>query len=155
MFRQLSNSPLFQGGNWITIPGRECMRGMQRSSKKRTSLSDDALGWVGIALGLVAIIILDKRSPPHKWHAAVMWTFCALFGLLIFGRKKRTSWLFWIFWAACLVLHVFAMWLIFGQLLPRLILGTLYVVPLAFVESLFLLIVFLKLEHRVERQTSR
>jgi len=34
---------------------------------------------------------------------------------------------------------------IFGQLLPRLILGTLYVIPLAFVEWLFLFIAFLLL----------
>jgi hypothetical protein len=113
---------------------------------KEGGVSDDILGWVGIGLGLVAIIILDKRSPPHKWHAAVMWTFCALFGLLIFGRKKRRSWLFWIFWTASLVLHVFMMWLIFGELLPRLILGILYVVPLAFIESVFLIGMFSSLE---------
>jgi len=112
-------------------------------------VSDDILGWVGIGLGLVAIIMLDKRSPPHKWHAAVMWTFCALFGLLIFGRKKRSSWLFRIFWLACLVLHVFLMWLIFGQLLPRLILGTLYVVPIAFIEAIFLTGMFSKLERKL------
>jgi hypothetical protein len=78
-----------------------------------------------------------------------MWTFVALFGLLIFGRKKRTTWLFWIFWAACLVLHVFTMWLIFGQLLPRLILGTLYVVPVAFIESMLLLGLFSRLERKL------
>jgi ABC-type Co2+ transport system permease subunit len=113
---------------------------------KQRVASDDVLGWIGIALVLVAAIVLDKGSAPHKWHAAIMWTFCALFGLVIFGRKKRNSWLFWIFWAACLVLHAFAMWLIFGQLLPRLILGTLYVVPLAFVEAIFLIGIFSKLE---------
>jgi hypothetical protein len=131
------------------------MRETQRSSKKRTSLSDDALGWIGIPLVLIAAIILDKGSPPHKWHAAIMWTFVAFFGLLIFGRKKRNSWVFWIFWGACFVLHAVAMWVIFGRFLPRLILGTLYVVPLALVESLLLLIVFLKLERRVEQSTSR
>lgn len=113
---------------------------------KQRVASDDILGWVGIALVLVAAMVLDKGSAAHKWHAAIMWTFCALFGLLIFGRRKRSSWLFWIFWAACLVLHVFAMWLIFAQLLPRLILGTLYVVPLAFVEAIFLIGIFSKLE---------
>ena len=41
-------------------------------------MSDDAVGWIGIALGLIAAIILDKGSPPHKWHAAIMWTFLAL-----------------------------------------------------------------------------
>lgn len=118
---------------------------MSRRLKERI-VSDDILGWVGIALGLIAIIILDKRSPPHKWHAAVMWTFVTLFGLLIFGRRKRGSGQFWIFWVACLTLHVFAMWLLFGQLLPRLILGMLYVVPIALMESIFLFGIFSRLE---------
>ena len=114
-------------------------------------VSDDVLGWAGIALGLVAIIILDKGGPPRKWHAAVMWTFCALFGLLIFGRKKRTSWLFWIFWIASVGVHVFAMWLIFGKLLPRLVLGTLYVVPVAFLEAIFLMGIFSRLERKLKQ----
>jgi len=112
------------------------------------------MGWVGIALGLIAAIILDKGSAPHKWHAAIMWTFVAFFSVLIWGRQKRNSWLFWVFWAACLVFHVIAMWVIFGQLLPRLILGTLYVVPLAFLESLFLFLGFLRLERKVAQHTS-
>ena len=125
------------------------MRERPTALRKQTSISDDVFGWIGLLLGLVAVIILDKRSPPHKWHAAVMWTFLALFGLLIFGRNKRNSRVFWMFWATCLVLHGCAMWLIFGQLFPRLILGTLYVVPLAYAESIFLLVAFLKLERRV------
>lgn len=126
---------------------------MHRAPEK-TSLSDDALGWIGIALGLIVAIILDKGSPPHKWHAAIMWTFVALFGVLVWGRQKRNSWIFWYFWGACLLIHVFVMWVIFGQLLPRLILGTLYVVPLAFAESLFLFVLFLRLERKVARHTS-
>jgi len=121
-------------------------------STKRTSLSDDTFGWIGLALVLIAAIILDKASQSHRWHAAIMWTFVALFGVLVFGRNKRTSCLFWVFWATCLALHVVAMWVIFDQLLPRLILGTLYVVPLAFMESLLLVVVFHKLERRVARQ---
>lgn len=123
-----------------------------KASKKRTSLSDDAIGWIGFALVLIATIILDRNGPPHKWHAAISWTFVALFGVLVFGRSKRRSWLFWAFWAICFVLHVAAMWVIFGQILPRLILGTLYVFPLAFVESLFLFVVFLKLERRLAQR---
>jgi hypothetical protein len=121
-------------------------------SRNRTPLSDDAIGWIGLAFGLIAAIIFDRNSPPHKWHAAIMWTFVALFGLLVFSRSKRGSSLFWIFWATCSLLHVAAMWAIFGQILPRLIVGTLYVVPLAFIESLLLFVVFLKLERRVAQR---
>jgi hypothetical protein len=116
---------------------------------------DDILGWIGIAVALVAAIVLDKGSAPHKWHAAIMWTFVTLLWLLRFGRKKWRSWLFWIFWVVCLALHGVAMWLIFGELLPRLVLGTLYVVPLAFVEALFLIGVFSRLERTLAPGHSR
>ena len=126
---------------------------MPRILNKRAAASDRILVWIGTALALIAAIILDKGSAPHKWHAAITWTLVAFFGLLIFGRKKRTSWPFWIFWAACLVLHVLAMWLIFGQLLPRLILGTLYVVPIAFIEAILLLVIFSRLERKLARDS--
>src|SRR5438132_95002 len=113
-----------------------------------SKVSDDALGWIGLVLVVIAAIILDKGSPPHKWNAAIMWTFVAFFSVLVFGGKKRNSGKFWIFWSTCLVLHVVALWVIFGQLLQHLILGTLYVVPLALLESAFLLAVFLRLERK-------
>jgi hypothetical protein len=122
---------------------------MQRRRVKRAGVSDDMLGWIGLALALVAAIVLDKNSPPHKWHAAIMWTFLACFGALIFGREKRNSWLFWILWAMFLAAHVLAMWLIFAKLLPRLILGTAYVVPIAFLEAIMIFVIILKLERKI------
>ena len=124
---------------------------MQRVLKRRTVASDDALGWIAVAVALIAAIVLDKGSAPHKRHAAIMWTVVAFLGVLKFGHKKWKSWLFWIFCAACLGLHVAAMWLIFAQFLPRLILGTLYVVPIALIEAILLVGMFAKLERRVAR----
>jgi fatty acid desaturase len=122
---------------------------MSRILKRIDEASDDAFGWIGIALVLIASITLDKGSSPHKWHAGIVWTFVAFFGLLIFGRKNRKSWLFWVFWATCLVLHVFTMWLIFGQLLPRLIVGTLYVIPFAIIESMALASLYSRLGRKL------
>jgi hypothetical protein len=122
---------------------------MQRILGKRSAVSNDVLGWIAIALGFIAAIVLDKESPPHKWHAAIEWTIVALYGVLIFGRRSWKSWRFWIFWAVCLALHMFAMWLIFGQLFPRLMLGTLYVVLPAFIEAIFLVGMFGRLEHKL------
>ena len=120
---------------------------------------DNALGWTFLAVALVAAIILDKGSAPHnKWHTAILWTLSAFFGVLIFGRQNRGSLLFWLFWTACLGLHVFAMWLTFAQLLPHLsllalyvvrILGVFFVIPIAFIESIFLVGMFAKLEHKL------
>ena len=125
------------------------MPGRLRRLREGLVTNDDAFGWLGLVFVLVAAIILDEGSAPHKWHAAIMWTFVAFFGVLVFGRKKRSSWLFWIFWVVCLVLHVFVMWLIFGQLLPRLIVGMLYVVPIGFYESILLVVIFSRLERKL------
>ena len=122
---------------------------MSRILYTRKAGTEDIFGWIGIAVALAAAFILDKGSAPHKWHAGIMWTFVTLLCLLRFGRKQWKSRLFWIFWVACVVLQVFAMWLIFGQLLPRLILGTLYTVPIAFLEALLLIGIFSKLERRL------
>ena len=122
--------------------------------KKGMSWTDRAFVWSAAAVALLAAIILDKGTAPHKWHAAIMWTGVAFYGVVIFSRPKWRTWQFWVFWAACLVVHVFAMWVIFGQLLPNLVLGTLYVIPLAFLEAIFLLGISLKLE-RNHRKTGR
>ncbi len=119
---------------------------MPRKLKKRMSLGDNVIVWSAAVVALIAAVILDKGSAPHKWHAAIMWTGVALYGVLIFGRRKWGSWRFWLFCVLCLGLHGFAMWLIFGRFLPRLILGTLYVVPLAFIEAILLVGIFSRLE---------
>jgi hypothetical protein len=58
------------------------------------------------------------------------------------------------FWVGCFGLQVFAMWLVFGQLLQRLVLGTLYVVPIGFIEALFLFGIFSKLERMLRPRHS-
>lgn len=78
-----------------------------------------------------------------------MWTVVAFYGVLIFGHRKWSSWQFWIFWATCLIAHVFAMWVIFKELFPHLILGTLYVVPFAFLEAILLVGMFAKLQRKM------
>jgi hypothetical protein len=128
---------------------------MSRILKTRVKDSDDLFGWIGLALVVIASLILDKDTAPRKWHAAIMWTFVAFLSLLRFGRKERGLPLFWIFWGICLALHLFAMWLIFGQLLPRLLLGTLYVVPVGFVEGLFLFGMFARLQRKLTLQSHR
>lgn len=118
--------------------------------KGRMSLNDKVIVLSAAAVTLIAAMILDKDHAPHKWHAAIMWTGVGFYGLLIFSRSKLRSWLFWIYWLACLLLHGFAMWLLFAKLLPSLVLGTLYVVPLAFLEAIFLFVLFSKLERTLD-----
>ena len=86
-------------------------------------------------------------------HAAIMWTVVAFFAVLLWGREKWTAVSFWIFWAVCLVLHIIAMWAIFGFLLPRLALGTIYVVPIAFIESVLLAALFFIIERKIRNHS--
>jgi hypothetical protein len=110
---------------------------------------DDVFGWIAVVLLVAAAIILDRGAPLHKWHAALVWTISTFLGIIIFVREYRGSSVFWIFWAVCLLVHVFAMWALFSVLLPRLIIGTVYTFPLAFVESVILCLVFLRLKRRL------
>ena len=90
--------------------------------------------------------MLDTKEQPHKWHAAIMLTGCTFGGVLIIYRQKWMSWRFWLLWAACLAVHTFAMWLIFAKVLASFRgIGTLYMVPLAFIELIFLQIIIAKM----------
>lgn len=117
---------------------------MKRNSKPDRAI--EVLGWTALAAVLLAAIVLDKNSPPHKWHAAIMWTGVAFYGALVFGRRLWASRRFWLFWTTCFVTHVILMWLIFVRFLPNLILGTLYVVPLGFGEAVLVVVAIAKLQ---------
>jgi hypothetical protein len=112
---------------------------MPRILRSHARLSDSAIGWIAAALALVAAIILDKGDAPHRWHAAIMWTLCAFGSVIILSRRKWGSRRFWVPFTVCLALHVVAMWVIFARIFASLtVLGTLYAIPLAFVEAIFL-----------------
>ena len=132
---------------------------MQKRKKKQSGISDNALGWITVGLVIAAAIFLDNEREPRKWHAAIWWTAVAFLILLVFCLSKWNSLQFWIFWFACLFFHLGAMWLIFGQLLPRLILDPLvfFEIPIilriavqimAIVEPLLLAVVFFRLQRK-------
>jgi hypothetical protein len=129
---------------------------MSRVLKKPIYFSDTLIGWMVAAIGLFAAFMLDTKEQPQKWHAAIMWTACAFGGVVIGHREKWQSWRFWLFWVICLSVHLFAMWLIFAKILKSIrILGTLYMVPLALIEVIFLRIVMTKAEGRRRGATKR
>jgi len=128
---------------------------MSQILKGRAGPIENVLSWLTAGVALVAAIILDRNSAPHKWHAAIMWTVLAFFGVLLWGREKWRAVSFWIFWAVCLVLHIVAMWAIFGAVLPRLALGTIYVIPIAFIESVLLAALFFIIERKVRNHSDQ
>lgn len=120
---------------------------MPKAINKEGVFSDTLIGWVFAAIGLAAAFLLDTKEQPQKWHAAIMWTGCAIGGVLIVSRARWILWRFWLAWIICLMVHIFFMWFIFEEALSRVRLGTLYVIPPAFIELLFLsLIVIPKIE---------
>jgi hypothetical protein len=134
---------------WVRRPILSTIIRMPKKSKQRIPLSDNVVGWIGVAAVLAALFILDKPDHPHKWHAAIVWTASAFSVVALFGRTRWRSWRFWMLCAVFLVLHVFTMWVIFAKVFPNLVLGTLYVVPPAFVEGILLLGVVVRIERRL------
>lgn len=115
--------------------------------KKRRRVSDDIVGWIGLAVVIVASFVLDMPSEPHKWHPAIVWTGTAFSCIALFGRTRWRSWRFWILWASFLSLHVVAMWWIFDSLLPAgHVWGTLYVMPIGFIEGILLVGLVVRIE---------
>src|SRR5581483_6860996 len=123
-----------------------------RTVRHSASLSDNALEWIGVILGLTAIMVFDKRGMPQKWHAAVMWTLCTFGPFLVISRRRWRFWNFWTAWAICLGFHVCAMCVIFARIFARIeVLGMLYVVPLGFLEFIFLLPIIPKVERKLAK----
>jgi len=123
---------------------------MSKTVNKVGVFSDTFIGWVIAAIGLAAAFMIDTKENPQKWHAAIMWTGCAFGAVVILSRAKWGSWRFWLSWIICLTVHIFLMWVIFEIVLSRLrFVGTLYMVPLALIESLLLLGIISKLERKL------
>ena len=56
---------------------------------RQMSVSDNMIVWSAAVVAIVAAVILDKGSAPHKWHAAIMWTGVTFYGVLIFGPQQK------------------------------------------------------------------
>src|ERR1700739_1954254 len=116
--------------------------------KKRKGASDNVVGWVGVFVTVVTLYVLDNPSEPHKWHPAIVWSCTAFSTIALFGRARWQSWRFWALCILFLLLHVLAMWWIFGRLLPAgHVWGTFYVMPIGFVEGILLLGLIVRTEH--------
>ena len=136
---------------WKVYRSEKCIRHvyeMPRILKKRQRFSDDIVGWAGLLIAAVALIVLDRPSEPHKWHPAIVWSCTAFSGIALFGRTHWRSWRFWVLWTLFLLLHVFLMWWIFDKVLPPgHVWGTIYVMPLGFVEAILLVGLIVRIEH--------
>jgi hypothetical protein len=120
---------------------------MPRVLKKRRRVGDDVVGWVGILATTAALYVFHNPSEPHKWHPAIVWTCTAFSCIALFGRTRWRSWKFWLLWVFFLLVHILAMWWIFGRLLPAgHVWGTIYVIPIGFVEGILVLGLLVRIE---------
>ncbi len=72
---------------------------------------------------------------------------------LLFVAISRAGnlWRFWLLWASLLLLHVFVMWWIFDKILPaNHMWGTMYVIPLGFVEAILLVGLIVRIERMLD-----
>ena len=112
---------------------------MHDQRRKPVRVGEDTVGWIGALATLIALFLLDSPRHPHKWHPAIAWTGEAFYVVALFGRTLWQSWRFWLLWTLFLIIHVFAMWIIFDKVLPAgHVWGTIYVTPPAFVEGILL-----------------
>jgi hypothetical protein len=124
---------------------------MTRRAKRRPRLKDDVVGWVGVLITIVALYVIDNPSEPHKWHPAIVWSCTAFSTIALFGRTQWQSWRFWALFMVFLLLHVFAMWWVFDKIVPAgHVWGTLFVVPIAFVEGILVLGQIVRFENMLD-----
>ena len=109
----------------------------------------------GGAAILISERFLDQPSDPLRWDAATVWTVVAIGSLALWSAMFRRSWRFWLFLCAALAAHVSAMWYLFGVLLPKALIGTIWVSGLGLVEGLFLYILFLWLAPARDKRRPR
>jgi hypothetical protein len=123
---------------------------MKDHPKRRSSIREN-LGILAIAVvGLAIATLMDHTGMPQKWHAAVVGT-AVPFGVVIMSLRGRWSkWTFWEALTGCLLIHIFAIWIVFEYLLANVqYLGTLYWSPIAFVEVFVLLVAVKRVEEKL------
>ena len=126
---------------------------MHERVKRRVFSSDNLVLAVGGLLALSAGFIESSLGVPQRWHAASAWTLVSFSVAISMYRRYWASWRFWAAVAVCLVPHLAVMWMIFARLLQNVKwMGTMYVIPLEFLEVPVLLIavgfVMRKLGHK-------
>lgn len=120
--------------------------------KTREPLGERTVGWLGLAVVVVSMFVLDKPSEPHKWHAAIIWSVGAFLTITLFGRTRWSSWRFGALWTFFALLQLLAMWWLFGRVMPAgYFVGTLVVAPIGFIEGVLLVGLIVRIERRSVR----
>lgn len=100
-------------------------------------------------------MILDKHQTTARWHAAIAWTGIPFSSVVMICRDRWRSIHFWIGWSILLGAHIGLMWLLFFYLYPHAVIGMLYIMPFAFVET-FLILMLVNPKWRIQfRSRSR
>ena len=102
---------------------------MKRKSEIREQL-------LTISIGLAAALIVFVVGAPDRWLAAIFITVGTFAGMISYFRSRWSSKLFWKIMAGALVIHLSAIWLVFGVLLRnQRDVGLMICVPPIFLEA--------------------
>jgi hypothetical protein len=114
---------------------------MHVAVKRRVITRDNLVLVVAGLIAICAVIMEGRLGLPQRWHAATTWTIVPFAFVAMIYHKYWISWRFWTAWTVCLAVHLLGMWLIFSRLLVKVQwMGTMYVMPLEFLEGLALVI---------------
>jgi hypothetical protein len=108
--------------------------------------------YVGIlALAALAVVVItDHLGMPQKWHAVVVGTAIAFGGCAWVFRQRWSKQQFWLAVAICFVIHLFGIWIVFGELLKDVkTFGILLWAPFAFAEGVLLLALVPALQRKI------
>jgi hypothetical protein len=94
-----------------------------------------------VLLAVGSAILMSHFGMSQKWHAAACWTLVSFAIVVSMYRRYWSSWRFWTALTICLLIHLIIVWEVFAQVLDgEKKMGTMYVIPFEYLESLALLI---------------
>ena len=117
------------------------MHGRVSEVKKQLRRRDKVLVPITLLLTVIFGVALTHFDMAQKWDAAACWTIVPFSAVIPMYYRYWSGWRFWVAWTICFLLHLGLMWFICAKLMADVVrMGTLYVVPLEFVEIFVLLL---------------
>ena len=114
---------------------------MHGTVKRGVRNSDWLIMCASVLLAVGSAILMSHFGMSQKWHAAACWTLVSFAVVVSMYRRYWSSWRFWAALTVCLFIYLAVIWMVFEKVLAGVKkMGTMYVIPFEYLESLVLLI---------------
>lgn len=114
----LISSPGLPNQRWLSTQGEKDLTDVSQSARQRSGkFPSDTFLYVVVTL--TACVVVMAFHLPDRWLAAVFCTVVPFLGTITYFRSRWSSTRFWSIVRVAFLLHVLAIFLIFGVLLRR------------------------------------